>query len=481
MQRLSGMDASFLYMETPTLHTHVVGTLILDPSTMPKPRNPFDALEELLRARLHLVPQFRWMVRMVPLNIDHPVFVDDPDFDLGRHVKRSALPSPGSREQLAEFIGMIASVPLNRDRPMWKMWMVEGLEDGNVALVSKMHHSGIDGSTGADMMAEIFDLDPETGPLDPAPEWEPENPPSSWQLAGDALVGRAKDPLRPVRAMGRMGSSIVNVAKSAVGLQDQGHGAALPFSAPRVGFNQTVTPERSIALWHGELEDLKIVKRAFGTTVNDVVLAACTYTLRNYLDAQDELPARPLVASVPVSVHGATQSEGVNQVSSMFVRLPVQIEDPVEQLLAVQEDTKDAKELHNAMGADLIQDIAQITPPGVFNLGARLYSSTGLADSLPPVHNLIISNVPGPPVPLFVAGMEVVGLYPFGPLLEAAGLNLTVISNCGHLDFGAIAARDLVPNPWPIADGFGEGVALLKKAAELQGDKPDADSHADAG
>ncbi len=472
MQRLSGMDASFLYMETPTLHTHVVGTLILDPSTMPKPHNPFDALEELLDARLHVLPQFRWMVRSVPFNIDHPVFIDDPGFDLDNHVKRSALPSPGTREQLAEFIGMIASVPLNRDRPMWKMWVVEGLEDGNIALVSKMHHSGIDGSTGSDMMAELFDLSADAGPLDAPPVWEPEAQPSSWKLATDAIVGRAKDPLRPVRAMGRMGSSIVNVAKSTVGMQGEGHSAALPFTAPRTSFNQQVTPERSISLWHGELEDLKSIKRAFDTTVNDVVLAACTHTLRAYLMDNEELPDKPLVASVPVSVHGDTQTEGVNQVSNMFVHLPVQLDDPVEQLLEVKEDTKDAKELHNAMGADLIQDIATITPPGVFNLGARLYSSTGLANSLPPVHNLVISNVPGPPLPLFVAGMEVVGLYPFGPLLESTGLNLTVISNCGHLDFGVIAARDLVPDPWPIADGFGEGIDLLKQAAELHDAAP---------
>ena len=195
MQRLSGMDASFLYMETPTLHTHVVGTLILDPSTMPEPRNPFDALEELLEARLHVLPQFRWMVRTVPMNIDHPVFIDDPDFDLSRHVKRSALPSPGTREQLAEFIGMIASVPLNRDRPMWKMWMVEGLEDGNVALVSKMHHSGIDGSTGSDMMAELFDLSADAGPLEPPPEWIPEDQPSNWKLAGDAIAPTLREAL----------------------------------------------------------------------------------------------------------------------------------------------------------------------------------------------------------------------------------------------------------------------------------------------
>lgn len=477
MQRLSGMDASFLYMETPTIHTHVVGTLILDPSTMPTPRNPFETLEELLEARLHVLPQFRWMVRTVPMNIDHPVFIDDPEFDLTRHLKRSALPSPGTREQLAEFVGMIASVPLNRDRPMWKMWMVEGLEDGRVALVSKMHHSGIDGSTGSDMMAELFDLSADAGTLDPPPAWEPEDQPSSWKLASDALVGRAKDPLRSVRAMGRMGSSMLNVGKSAVGLQDEGHGAALPFTAPRTSFNQSITPERSIALWHGELEDLKIIKRAYGTTVNDVVLAACTYSLRNYLVDRDELPDRALVASVPVSVHGATQSEGVNQVSNMFVRIPVHLDDPVDQLLEVKEDTKDAKEMHNAMGADLIQDIASITPPGVFNLGARLYSSTGLANSLPPVHNLVISNVPGPPVPLYVGGMKVVGLYPFGPLLESTGLNLTVISNCGHLDFGAIAARDLIPDPWPIADGFGEGVALLKKAAaSYDADNAEADT-----
>jgi WS/DGAT/MGAT family acyltransferase len=197
-----------------------------------------------------------------------------------------------------------------------------------------------------------------------------------------------------------------------------------------------------------------------------VVLASCTQTLRQYLIAHDDLPDQALVCSVPVSVHGKSEHDGTNQVSTMFVRLPVHLADPIEQLLTINAETREAKEMQNAIGADMLQDFAQFMPPTLFNRAMRLYSGLNLADRHRPVHNLIVSNVPGPPIPLYTAGAQVVGVFPFGPLLEGAGLNLTVLSNMGHVDFGVIACRELVPDVWDIADGFAEAVLLLKKAAE---------------
>lgn len=228
-----------------------------------------------------------------------------------------------------------------------------------------------------------------------------------------------------------------------------------------------------VAFGNARLEDIKHVKSTFGTTVNDVVLAACTLTLRRYLEAHDDLPDQPLVCSVPVSVHGRSDRDGVNQVSAMFVRLPVQLEDPVDVLRRIHGETRVAKVMQNAIGADTLQDFAQFIPPSVFNQAMRLYSRHNLADRHRPVHNLVVSNVPGPPVPLYAAGARVKGVIPFGPLLEGAGLNLTVLSNMGNVDFGVIACRELVPDVWDIADGFGEAVtALTKRADEAAAARP---------
>lgn len=465
-RRLGGMDASFLYMETPALHMHVCGVLVLDPSQLEEGFT-VERLEALIRARSHLVPQFRWKLKGVPLNLDHPVWIDDPDFDLSRHISQSALPRPGTRRQLADLVGRIASHPLDRDRPLWHMWLIEGLEDGTMALVSKMHHAGIDGITGADLIAHLFDFEPRTDlPEAPSEPPEPAPPPSDLRLVAEAVGDRLRDPLRGVRSIRRVGAGVVGMARSLVPFGSAPSHAALPFSAPRAPWNGTLTGSRVVAFSQAPLDDLKLVKSTYGTTVNDVVLAACSVALRRYLHDLGELPEKPLLASVPVSVHGQAQGQGINQVSNLFVRIPTHLEHPVDMLRQIRAETTDAKALHNAMGADLIQDLAQVTPPGVFNLAARLYSSWGLPDRMPPVHNLIISNVPGPPTPLYIAGARVAGIFPLGPLIEGAGMNLTVLSNAGNMDFGVISCGDLVPDPWPIAEGWAEAVASLKASAE---------------
>jgi WS/DGAT/MGAT family acyltransferase len=450
---------------------HVCGVLVLDPSGM-RGGFSFDRLVGLIEARLPNIPQFRRKLKGVPLNIDHPVWVDDPDFDLARHIHHSALPKPGSMHQLADLVGRIASHPLDRDRPLWRMWLVEGLEDGNVALISKIHHACIDGVSGADLMAHLFDFEADAPDPEPPDEpWDPDPVPSDLQVTLDALANRVRTPLRTSKALMRTGSSIVNIGRAAIPLPVVGNqlNAALPFTAPRTSFNQTLTSKRVVAFGQADLEDIKRVKSTYGTTVNDVVLAACAITLRSYLASRSELPDKPLLVSVPVSVHGkSSEVQGINQVSNMFVRLPTHLEDPVDILREIRAETKDAKQVFNAMGADLIQDLAQITPPGVFNLAARVYSAWGLANRMPPVNNLIISNVPGPPVPLYIAGARVAGVYPFGPLLEASGVNLTVLSNMGNMDFGVIACGDLVPDPWPIAEGFGDAVRVLTECAAAE-------------
>lgn len=468
MERLTGMDASFLYMETPCAHMHVTGVLVLDPSTM-EGEYSFERIRDKVRARLPVLPILRKRIATVPFNFDHPVVFDDPDFDIENHVHRITLPAPGTRRELAEVVGDISSRPIDRSRPLWEMWVAEGGDDGTVALVTKIQHSMIDGVTGADLMSKLLDLEPDAADP-PDDDWAPEPIPNDVQLLAESVAGFAANPQRAAKAFVRTGRSLASIASTVVGWDPtSGPGPALPFMAPRTRFTAAITPHRSIGFGQAQLDDLRAIKNAFGVKVNDVVLAAVTRTLRYWLDDHDDLPDIPLVCSVPVSVHGSGDDDGAggtNQVSTMFVRLPVQLEDPVQQLMAVYDDTRSSKVMHNAIGADLLRDLTQYAPPVVFNQAVRLYSNANLADRHRPIHNLIVSNVPGPPVPLYCAGARVVAVYPFGPVLEGAGINITVLSNMGNVDFGIIACRELVPDLWDIADGFGSAVAELRKAAD---------------
>jgi WS/DGAT/MGAT family acyltransferase len=463
---MAGMDAAFLYLETPSQLAHIVGTVVLDPSTAPE---PFDKprLTALLRERIHLLQPFRRRLVEVPFNLAHPVWIEDPDFDVESHIHETTLRAPGSMHELAALVGDIASRPIDRTRPLWEIWLVDGLEGGDVAMVTKMHHAAIDGITGADIMANLFDLAPDADPP-PPPEvpWEPDPVPNDLELTIGAMRHVVTNPVRMARMVRRTTRTALDVVQQARSGGPEAPSPALPFGAPRVRWSGSITPHRVVAFGGAQLDDLKFTKSTFGTTVNDVVLAACTLTLRDYLLAHDDLPDQPLICSVPVSVHGQVDSDVVNQVSAMFVRLPVQLDDPVEVLRTIHAETKAAKVMQQAIGADTLQDAAQFLPPTLFNQAMRVYSGLHLADRHAPVHNLVISNVPGPPIPLYAAGARIKGVIPFGPLLEGAGLNITVLSNMGNVDFGVIACRELVPDVWDIADGFGVAVATYRAAAE---------------
>ena len=467
MKPLSGMDASFLYMETPSQLAHVVGTMLLDPSE--GEGFSFERLVQTLSNRMHLLEPFRRRLVWVPFNIGHPVWIEDPDFDIENHVHRVSVRAPGTMHELAEVVGDIAGRPLDRSRPLWEL----PLDDGKVGFVSKIHHSAIDGVTGADLMAHIFDLEPNPADQPVAEEWHGEKIPNDLELVSQAMQALARRPRSMVKVLAGTARSVVDIVQQRRQASAENRPTpAMPFTAPRTAWSTSITPHRSVAFGKAALDDMRHIKSTFGTTVNDVVLAACTQTLRQYLIAHDDLPDVPLVCSVPVSVHGKSLSEGTNQVSTMFVRLPVNIADPVEQLRTINAETREAKEMQNAMGADMLQDFAQFMPPTLFNRAMRVYSNLNLADRHPPIHNLVVSNVPGPPIPLYAAGARVAGIYPFGPLLEGAGLNFTILSNMGNVDFGVIACRELVPDVWDMATGFEEAVLVLKKAADEAASTP---------
>ena len=476
MERLTAADSWFLYLETPTIHLHVTGVVLLDPSTAPDGLS-YKRLRRHLAARLHLLPAFRQRLIEVPLGIDHPVWIEDPDFDLRDHVHHHVLPQPGTMDELAEFVGGFSSQQLDRAKPLWDMVYVEGLDDGRTALVTKLHHALVDGISGVGIMANLLDTSPDQPDRVPDDDhvWVPDAVPSRAEAAVDATVNRLRTPLRPLRAALRTGRSVAHMTATTLGTRLRGGDqAAGPLNAPRTPFNSTLSGRRSVAFGTTSLSDIKETRRAFGVTVNDVVLAACTYGLRRTLQRTDSLPSRSLTCSVPVSVHGRPGSDGAgstNQVSNMFVHLPVTVEDPVEQLELVHRGAAGAKAVQDAMSPEMIGDVVDLIPPPLFHLGADLWSRVGLSDRLPPVHNLIISNVPGSPIPLYLAGARLVGLFPFGPLMEGTALNVTLLSNMDDMDVGLISCPDLVPDLDGLLDDILEGFdVLLARARERPDD-----------
>jgi diacylglycerol O-acyltransferase / wax synthase len=452
MERLSGLDASFLYLETPTLHMHVALTMVLDPATVPGGYS-FERLKERIASRIPLAPVFRRRLVEVPFRLGHPVWVDDPDFDIDYHVRLTAVPRPGGLRQLADLAGDIAGHPLDRSKPLWEMWIVEGLAADQIGFIAKMHHSTVDGVTGAELLSVLFDLEPESEPTAPADEPPVDTRiPSGLELLTQAMVARTLRPVEMARDIVRTGQRVLDVRRVRGAETAAGAGkAALPLSAPRTSFNAALTRRRSVTLTSIGLDDVKRLKKATGTTVNDVVLAVCTGALRTFLLDGDELPDKPLVAVVPVSVRPDIASpRGSNQVSSMFIQLPVELERPLDRLAAIHEGTRGAKEEHNALGSDMLQNWAEHATPNVFTLGARLYSRMRLADLHRPIANLVISNVPGPDFPLYLAGAELKAGFPLGPVMDGMGLNITIMSYRGVLYWGIIACPETIPLAWDL-------------------------------
>jgi WS/DGAT/MGAT family acyltransferase len=326
-------------------------------------------------------------------------------------------------------------------------------------MVAKMHHSTIYGSAGADMMAHLLDLTPEGREVDPAPPAVLDKHPSTIGLLAKAGVHTLK---RPAVAVQTVVSGARRIG-GLVGAVTGSGGTAMPFGAPNSLINGRLTGSRQAAFSKVEFADIKTIKDHFGTKVNDVVLAAVTEALREYLLKRDAIPSKPLVASCPMNV-GAGAVEGTNKMTAMMVPLPVATADPVERLREIAQATKSAKGFTEALGPDSVGEIAELVPALIIKAGGKLYDSLGLSRLHPPLQSLVVSNMPGPPIALYCAGAKVDAVFPLGPLLPGAGLNITVLSNMGSLDVGLICCPDLVPDVWEIADGFASAVAALLAA-----------------
>lgn len=467
MERLDAADAWYLQVESPTVLMHVAGVMVLDAAAA-SPRLTPTRLRHHVVDRFAGIAAFRRRLVEVPFGIDHPCWVEAPDIDLNQQISRHVVGPKGTHPDLGSFVGEFLAGPLDRSRPLWEMAIVEGLGKGRLAVVVKMHHCLVDGMSGLSILGELIDIAADATPSRPSADSpRAERVPGDGRVLLDALWSRASSPLRPVRAAGHLATSLGNLSATAFRRRlGRATATARPLDAPRTILNGTLTERRSTEFAQIPFSKFRAARDALGVTINDIVLATCTGALRDYLAAHDTIPSRPLVCSVPVSTHGqGRDGRSVNQVSNLFVHLPVHLDDPIDQVRAIHAGAEGSKQFQAAVGAGVIADTVELLPTTLLRAGSRLYSRAHLADRLTPIHNLIVSNVPGPTFPLFIAGARVDGLYPVGLITEGTGLNITVFSSDGTMNVGLLACPDLVPNLRELAEGMSRSIERLLAAA----------------
>jgi WS/DGAT/MGAT family acyltransferase len=494
MQQLTGLDATFLYVETDKQFGHVSGLSILRRPDDPD-YSPFDSWRSSIAERLHLLEPLRRRLVEVPLGLDHPFWIEDPDFDLDYHVRHTAIPPPGGPEQLSSLVARIIGRPLDRRHPLWETYVIEGLSEGQFAILTKVHHSTVDGASGAELLTMMLDDSPQRADIPrPEHEWTPEPAPSTGDVLARAAVSLARKPgrffLLGARAAREIGEATRNPALAMAARQARAtlrgpvgallnlgrareEGLSKPpamanLSAPRTPFNATITAHRRFAFRSQPLDDIKAVKNAIGATVNDVVMAMCAGGLRTYLETHDALPDESLVAMVPVSIRtGLEEHKWTNRVSGLLAALPTDEPDPLERIRLVHESMMEAKELFNAVPAETLTDFTQFSPPAVFAQATRLATRLRLGERFNPAANVTVSNVPGPRNSLYMAGAELLHYYPVSTILDGQGLNITVQSYRDSLDWGLVSCRELVPDLTDLLDNIVDELAVIAKAASV--------------
>ena len=475
MEQLSGLDGWFLAMETSSVYGHVGSVCIVDAkdSQGVEPLLTLERLTRFIESRLPLVPVFRQRLVTVPLGLDHPYLIDDPDFDIEFHIRELALPAPGNDRQLSEQVGRLHSRPLDRSRPLWELYLITGLEGGRAAIYNKIHHAAIDGVSGGDILTAVLDTSPEGRPLPEFGVFEGEQPPAQTWMLGKSLFALARQPMQAARVVTELARSVPGLA-SVVGpalaqrLPGRDDDDVLPTAglhAPGTPFNAPVSPHRRWAFTDLPLSEVKSLRAGTDLTVNDVVMALCTGALRRWLELHEALPTAPLVAAVPVSVRTTDQEGSLgNKVSMMLAPLPTNLSNPGERLEAMHEAMRAAKEQHGALPASLLADVTQFAMPALANQAWRLAAKLRLMERVNP-WNLFISNVPGPNVPLYYAGAKLLAYYPVSALVDGQGLNITVMSYLGSLYFGLVSCRQLVPDLDVMAEFLHDELKALTSGA----------------
>ncbi len=484
VKQLSGLDASFLYMETANTYGHVNGLAIYE-----RPDGDFDpyqAAYERFDALLGRLEPMRRRLVEVPFQLDHPYWIDDPDFDLNYHVRHIGLAPPGGADQLAEQVARIVGRRMDRSRPLWEAYVIEGLADGRWAMLTKTHHATIDGASGVLLLGMLTDPAPDT-PMPEHVDWVGEAVPSDRELLQRTMRHLASNPIKGMRLSLRMVRNLAEAAGidsvSAVAAQARDalkavalggsvdtpepvHRVRIPLSpAPPTPFNRAVTPHRRFAMRSTALGNIKALKDATGCTVNDVVMAICTGALREYLLRHDALPEAPLRAMVPVSIRtGDEEDPWTNRVGAIIAELPTNCDDPIERLHRCHLAMNDAKQQMDVLPAEDIAELAQVAPPLAATAAMRLQSRLRLADRMNLPTNVVISNVPGPRHALYFAGSKMTNYIPVSTIADDMGLNITVHSYLDRLDFGLIADRELVPDLWDLVDLHIDEIAVLFEA-----------------
>jgi WS/DGAT/MGAT family acyltransferase len=492
MKQLSGVDVSFLNMETNSVFGHVASLTIYDPEGAPGGAG-VEATKQVILERIDQLAPFRRRLVEVPLGLDLPYWIEDPNFDIDFHVRHHAVPAPGTPEQLAEVVCRIHARPLDRSRPLWELYVIEGVDGGTrIAQLTKVHHATIDGASGASMLAAMLDTEPGGRTIGEPAAWSPDPVPTDEELLRRTLVQYLRRPEKFVRLSVRTlrqlsaatGSAGIRAIADLVAQPIPGplgdlmrhrlrdvHNevddppALPPTAAPRTPWNATITPHRRFSYTTIPLDDAKKIRRAAGCTFNDVVMALCSGTLRQYLIEHDALPAESLIAAVPVSVRTGNEEDMYqNRVSMLLADLATNEPDPGDRLRRVQQSMTKAKTQFAAIPADTLQDFTQFAPPAIAARAMRVYSRLRIADRTAPPFNLIISNVPGPAMPLYAAGARLEHFYPISALADGQGLNMTVQSYNGNLDFGFVASRELIPDVWRLTELLHESMDELLTA-----------------
>jgi WS/DGAT/MGAT family acyltransferase len=500
VRQLTSLDSQFLALESPRQTGHVGGLAILDPSTAPGGRLELADMCRLMGERLPLLPPLRWRLAEVPFGLDYPYWVDDHHFDLDFHVRELALAAPGGDDKLAEQVARIVARPLDRARPLWELYLIHGLESGGVAVLTKIHHALIDGMSGAEIMGVLLDLSPEgrqlPSPPDDGPSGEGDGPGELGMLARGVL-GVPRYPLRVLRALP---STLPNLDETAFSqipgagtvsrltgrlqrtIRGEGeHVQRTGLRPPRTSFNGRISPHRRFAFGRLPLEDVKAVKNEYGYTVNDVIVAMVAGAVRRWLVEHDELPGQPLVAQIPVSVRTEEQTGTYgNRIVLMSAPLFTDEPNPVVRLRRTHDALGDMKARHRALPAELLQDANHFIPPAVFSRAARATFRLSTSGAGRPTWNLVVSNVPGPQVPLYMAGARLDANYPVSVITDGMGLNITVMSYCGQLDFGIVADRDQMPDVAKLLDWLGEALEELRPPGPAKAQAPAAEPVAPA-
>jgi WS/DGAT/MGAT family acyltransferase len=454
LDRLTAVDASFLAQEGPSSHMHIGGIVICE-----GPAPGYEEMLDHIRTRLHLVPRYRQRLAQPPLETGRPLWVDDPTFNLEYHVRQTALPAPGTEDQLMRLVARIMSQQLDRSKPLWEMWVIEGLEEGGFALITKTHHALIDGISGVDLATVMFDLSPVPPEVPHSDEpWQPHPEPTGAELVAGGAAGLARVAAGAVGAglslVRRPGATWRALSEAAEGLGEVAWAGLNP--APATPLNVEIGPHRRYRVVRNHLEDFKEVKNAFGGTVNDVVLTVVTGALRDWLHSRGvRTEGLELRALVPVSTRSAEQSgELGNRITVMRGPLPVYIGDPVARLRAVKAAMDGLKESKQAVGAEVLTGVQSFAPPTVLAQASRLNFSTRL-------FNLIVTNVPGPQFPLYVRGREMHDVFPIAFLPKGHALAIAIMSYNGQMNFGLLGDYDALPDLDRIGDGIEASLAEL--------------------